>query len=115
MQNKRTFNNNVLIRLDKENDSIKTTSGFELYIDSSFEPEKHATVTGEVCGLPSRLSYTGQANIGMPWLTDIEVNYGDHVIMYYLSIINAFKKEIQKYFIKNNFHCSNFLLGILLK
>lgn len=97
MENKRTFNNFVMIKLDKENTSIKLKSGFTLYVDNSFEPEKHCTVTGEVCGLPSRLEYTGEPNQGMPWLTDMELSYGDNVICYYLAIINALKPENRRY------------------
>lgn len=99
---KLTFGNNALIRLDAENNSIKLKSGFELYIDTSFDAEKHATVSGEVCGLPSHLTYTGKPNQGMPWLTDMEIQEGDRVICYYLAIVNAFKPEQQRYFIKEN-------------
>jgi len=102
MERKKTFNNLVMIRLDPDNDSIKLKSGFELYIDNTFEPEKHAAVTGEVFGLPSRLKYTGQPNIGMPWLTDMELNYGDHVICYYLAILNAIKPENMRYCFEGN-------------
>ena len=37
----------------------------------------------------------------MPWLTDIELQEGDRVICYYLAIVNAFKPEQQRYFIKD--------------
>jgi len=100
MDRKRTLNNFVLIKLDKENDSIKTASGFTLYVDTSFEKEKHATVTGEVWGLPSRLEYTGKANKGMGWRTDMEIQYGDRVIVYYLAIINALTPSNQRYFME---------------
>lgn len=97
----KTFDNQVLVRLDKENDSIKLKSGFELYIDNTYDPEKHATVSGTVCGLPSKLKYTGKPNQGMPWLTDMELQEGDKVIAYYLAIVNALKPEQQKFFIKD--------------
>lgn len=97
---KKTFQNHVLIKLDPDNESIKTASGFKLYIDTSFDPEKHIQVSGTVYGLPSKLTYTGEANNGMPWKTHIELSCGDKVIMYYLSIMNAFRPEIQKYFME---------------
>jgi hypothetical protein len=97
MEPKRTFGNFVMIKLDKENTSIKLKDGFELYVDTTFEPEKHATVTGIVQGLPSRLEYSGKPNIGMAWKTDMELRFGDHVIMYYLSVVNALKKEHRRY------------------
>ncbi len=102
MECRKTFGNMVLIKLDPENDLVKTEGGFSLYIDTSYDPEKHSTVTGTVCGLPSKLTYTGEANKGMPWLTDIEVKCGDHVIIYYLAVVNAFKPEQRRCFIEGN-------------
>ena len=98
MDYRQTLNDYVLVKLDPDNTSIKLKSGHELYIDTSYDAEKHAPVTGQVWGLPSHLSYTGEANKGMPWLTDMEVKLGDKVVVYYLSIINALKKEQQRYF-----------------
>jgi co-chaperonin GroES (HSP10) len=100
METKRTLNNFVFIKLDSENASIKLKSGFELYVDRSFNPEKHAQVVGQVYGLPSHLQYTGQPNRGMPWLTDMEIRMGDKVILYYLSVINALKKENSRFIIE---------------
>jgi hypothetical protein len=97
MERKLTFNNLLMVKLDPENKSIKLRNGFDLYIDTSFEPEKHLTVTGEVYGLPSHLSFTGQPNLGMPWETPLEIKMGDSVIMYYLPIQNAFKPESRRY------------------
>ena len=102
MVNKKTFANFVLIKLDKENNSIKLRNGFELYMDNSFDPEKHATVTGTIYGLPSKLRYTGKGNDGMPWKTDMEISLGDRVIFYYLSVINALKKENMRYFFEGD-------------
>lgn len=98
--NRLTFGNNVLIKLDAENDRIKTKTGVDLFIDISYDMEKHSTVTGIVCGLPSHLSYTGHPD-AMPWKCEMEAQIGDMVVVYYLSIVNAFKKETRKYFIEN--------------
>ena len=97
MDHKRTLGNHVLIRLDKENDSIKLKNGFELFVDLSYEPEKHATILGTVFGLPSHLKYSGKPNLDMPWLCDMELSLGDKVVFYYLSVMNAFKPENRKY------------------
>jgi hypothetical protein len=96
MQHKQTFGNFVMIRLDKDNDLIKLKNGTELYIDTSFESEKHATVTGIVYGLPKRLSYTGIPNIGMPWKTPLELKMGDRVVIYYLAVVNALRPEMMR-------------------
>ena len=100
MEYKRTLNNFVLIKLDRENTSVKLKNGIELYLDTSFEPEKHATITGTIYGLPSHLIYTGKPNLGMPWLTPMEIEFGDKVIIYYLSVVNALRKEKENYFLE---------------
>ena len=97
MDRKRTLNNMTLIKLDPAYDSIKLKNGFELYMDLSFDPEKHATVTGEVWGLPRHLQYSGKANIGMPWLTPMELKMGDQVIMFYLAVMNALNPQNRQY------------------
>lgn len=100
METKRTCNNFIFIKLDSENSLIKLKNGFQLYMDNSFEPEKNATVTGEVWGLPSHLSYCGEPNKDMPWLTDMELRMHDKVIIYYLSVINALKKENMRFIVE---------------
>lgn len=102
MDCKKTFGNHILLKLDAENDHIKLKGGMTLYVDNTYEPEKHQTVTGEVCGLPSHLTYTGAPNQGMPWKTDMELQEGDKVICYYLAILNAFKPEQKRFFTKDN-------------
>ena len=77
MDCKKTFGNHILLKLDAENDHIKLKGGMTLYVDNTYEPEKHQTVTGEVCGLPSHLTYTGAPNQGMPWKTDMELQEGE--------------------------------------
>ncbi|MGD0340526.1 MAG: hypothetical protein ABSA76_02295 [Bacteroidales bacterium] len=91
MDRKRTLNNLVLIKLDPENTMVRG-----LFIDTTFNPEMHCTVTGEVYGIPSHLQFTGQANIGMPWDCDMELKYGDKVVVYYLSIVNALNRKDPK-------------------
>jgi hypothetical protein len=102
MKHKLTFGNSILIKLDKENESIKLRNGFELYVDTTFDPEKHMTVTGVVWGLPGYLKYTGQPNKGMPWDTPMELRFGDKVICYYLAVVNCFKPERRRYVIEGD-------------
>lgn len=102
MKPKRTLNNFIFIKLDAENTSIKLRNGADLFVDTTFDPEKHATVTGEVYGVPSHLQYTGKPNKGMPWLTDMEIRIGDKVIFYYLSVVNALNKSNKRYLLEGN-------------
>ena len=96
MNPKRTFGNNVMVKLDKDNTSIKFKDGSDFYIDTTFEPDKHRAVTGIVVGLPSKLHYIGIPNIGMPWKTSLEVQIGDIVVLYYLAVANCFRPESPK-------------------
>ena len=102
MKKGRTFGNNVMIKLDPDNDSIKFKNGVEIYIDTTFDPEKHATVTGEIYGLPQKLKYTGKANNGMPWKVPVQLKIGDRVVVYYLAIVNAFRPESYKAIIEKD-------------
>jgi hypothetical protein len=97
-----TFGNNVLIKLDKDNDSLKFKNGVEIYLDTSFDPEKHATVIGEVYGIPRKLKYTGKANNGMPWHVPMEIQIGDKVVVYYLAVVNCFRPESFKAVIEDS-------------
>jgi len=100
METKKCLNNFVFIKLDPANTSIKLRNGFQLYVDNSFEPEKNATVTGEVMGLPSHLKYSGKPNLDMPWDCDMEIRMHDKVIIYYLSVINALRKENMRFVVE---------------
>jgi len=91
-----------MIKLDPDNDSIKFKNGVEIYIDTTFDPEKHATVTGEIYGLPQKLKYTGKANNGMPWKVPVQLKIGDRVVVYYLAIVNAFRPESYKAIIEKD-------------
>jgi hypothetical protein len=102
MEPKKCLNNFVLIKLDPENTSIKLRNGFDLYIDNNFEPEKNAVVTGTVFGLPSHLKYSGKPNLDMPWLCDMELQMGDKVILYYLSVLNALDKRNKRYILEGD-------------
>ncbi len=102
MNPKQTFGNHILIKLDPENNFFKLKDGTSLYLDTSFEPEKHATVTGEVFGIPSNLYYSGIPNIGMPWKTSMEIKIGDSVVIHYLAVLNAFRKEMYKAIIEGD-------------
>jgi hypothetical protein len=98
----RTFGNQVMIKLDPENDHIKLLNGEKLYLDTTYDPEKHATVTGEVWGLPAKLQYTGKANNGMPWKIPMETKIGDRVVVYYLAVVNCFRPESYKVITEKN-------------
>lgn len=100
MENKTTPSNYVKVLLDPDNDIIETKSGFKIFIDTSFEPEKHATITGTVTAVPKNLIFHVDGN-AMPWKTKMELQVGDRVVMYYLAVMNCLASE-RRFFIREN-------------
>lgn len=92
MKVKQTMGNHIMVKLDQENNVIKTPSGFTLYIDTTFEPEKHTVVTGTVEAIPKSL-YPRD----LPWITQNELQVGDKVAMYYMAVMNCLSKERKKF------------------
>ena len=88
--------NLVKVRLDPENNRILLKSGLELDLDTSYEPEKHLVLLGTVEALPQQLSYSDRGN-KLPWVTDMELQIGDRVLMYYLGVFNCIAKERRHY------------------
>lgn len=97
MQIRQTLGNNVIVKLDPENEFIQLESGIKLYVDTSFEPEKHVVRIGTVEKVPDKL-YQKDA----PWKTNIEIKEGDRVVMYFLAIQNCLSPEQKKYIRKGN-------------
>ncbi len=69
-----------------KHESIALKNGKELYIDNTFEPEKHSVNYGKVLLLPDRLHYSGIAgdNGAMEYDIDIEIQVGDIAYFHYL-------------------------------
>jgi hypothetical protein len=88
--------NLVKVRLDKENDEILTKSGISFYLDTSYQPEQHLVLWGTVEALPCQLKYSDRGN-AMPWLTDMELQIGDKVVMYYMAVFNCLSNERRHY------------------
>jgi len=89
-------NNFVLIRLDRSQDELIMKGGGKLYLDTSFEVEKHAPVTGNVQALPEKLFYNRKHPDSLLWDTDMELQLEDYVICYFMSSVNAFSKQYQR-------------------
>lgn len=100
-QGGRTGGSYVMIELDGENDSIKLKNGKDIYIDTSFAPEKHITVTGVVKAIPLKLHFDPQNPNLMPWDVDMELIEGDRVVCHYLAIQNCFRPEIKRFLVQD--------------
>jgi len=85
---------NVMVKMDPENEFVQTPNGFKLFIDTTYEPEKHMVRTGIVEAVPKDLSCKD-----FPWVTENEIQVGDKVVMYYLAIQNCLAPE-RRHFIK---------------
>jgi co-chaperonin GroES (HSP10) len=71
------ISDHVLVLPDADNDHIHTKSGMKFWIDTSFEPDKHATVRGTVLKAPQKLS--------SGFKTGVEVSEGDVVFFSYMA------------------------------
>ncbi len=101
LKNGKTGSNHVMVELDPENDHIKMRDGGELYIDTTYEPDKHVTVTGTVRAVPENLIFDPENPSKMPWDTDMELLEGDRVIINYLAVGNCFRPEMKKYWVQD--------------
>lgn len=83
--------NYVLVHIKNDvHDSVKLNDQ-EIYIDSSYEPEKHSVTNGIVETLPEVLHYNGVRSDenGLQFDTDMDLKKGDQVYFHYLETINA--------------------------
>lgn len=86
------------VKLDPENTTLLFKSGVKLYIDNTYEPEKHVVLVGTVEALPQQLSYSDRGD-KLPWITQMELQIGDRVVMHYLGVFNCISNE-RRHFIK---------------
>ena len=73
--------NMVLIKPERESDQIITESGIKLYIDPTFDEEKHAVRYGEVMAVPDVITYGLFSRRSIDWETDMELKVGDMVFI----------------------------------
>lgn len=59
----RLIRDHVLVKADPDNDNISLKDGKKLWIDTTFEPAKHAVVRGTVVEVPQQLSKIGRAHV----------------------------------------------------
>lgn len=76
--------NQVLIKPLQDNSVIKMGGG-EIFIDSSFQKEKHTVTCGEIVSIPEQIDDSLR--------TEIVVKVGDMAFFHYLSTFNAIREE----------------------
>lgn len=83
-----TTPNHVLIKPGPENDHIKISSDsgdIKVYVDSSYEPEKHSITYGEVIAVPPY--------VDEELCTEQELKVGDTIFFHYLCCMNAIRDQ----------------------
>ena len=80
--------NMVLIKPERESDQVITESGIKLYIDPTFDEEKHAVRYGEVMAVPDVITYGLFSRRSIDWETDINPgatiqaeNFGEYIFV----------------------------------
>lgn len=87
--------NYVLIEVPLErHESVKMGNGEELYLDSTYEPEKHARNYGTVLKVPDRLKYSGVKGdeYSLEYDADMDLEVGDIAYFHYLESAKAVKR-----------------------
>jgi co-chaperonin GroES (HSP10) len=88
------LNNMVLVKPRILNDKIILNDGKELYIDTTYEVEKHQNIICDVIEIPDKLFFTRKKSYTtMPWDIDIEIQPGDVAYCFYLAIQNAIENK----------------------
>lgn len=88
----------VLVEIPPAVNSIKTLSGIELYIETSFEPERYANVWATVVAVPTRLKTKSMLEDRNKMHviskdSDVRLVAGDKVYFHYLTIKNSKKNH----------------------
>ena len=82
--------NHVLIRVDRENDELLLSNGLKLYLDTSYEKEKHFPRVGVVEQAPEMIYFDREEpRRSCDFDTEVEIQKGDIVIFHYLAIENS--------------------------
>jgi co-chaperonin GroES (HSP10) len=95
------LNNFVLLKVKSNNSNIRLEGGQIIYLDTSYQKEKHSNVVCQVVQVPDRLVYglsSEEDKYGrlmpkensMDWKTEQELIVGDEVIIHYMGYVNAF-------------------------
>lgn len=74
----RLIKNHVLIRCDRYNENIKIGDNKEIFLDVTYEPEKHSSTHGTVFKIPEKIDSASN--------TKINIEIGDDVHFHYLTI-----------------------------
>lgn len=88
----RLLNNYVLVKPDPGNSKITLRNGVVIFLDTSFEVERHAVTSGTVVKVPASLTYienNGLLNLDV--ITTQELKKGDKVIFHYIQTLDNLK------------------------
>lgn len=78
--------NDVIIKPNGGEDEIVLSNGKKIYIDVSFEKEKHAPCVGKVMKVPKRLIYDKKSkDASVEFKVDMELKVGDNAFFHFLT------------------------------
>lgn len=110
--NIKPLNNYVLVKVKQTNSKVKLEGGQIIYLDTSYQKEKHSDVVCEVVAVPDKLIYgfTSDTKEGRPvhkvnsmdWKTEMELRVGDTVIVHYMAYITAFGDDKRAFLLDGN-------------
>lgn len=86
----------MLIRATRRNDEYEFKNGKKIFIDITYEEEKHAATECEVVSAPDKLFYSTDKNRrhrSTNFDTDVEIQRGDKVFIHYLATITAIQDK----------------------
>jgi hypothetical protein len=96
------MNNYCVIKLES-NDSITLDSGVVFFIPPPSQQEnreEHKPLRGEVVGLPDELTFVQGNHNYMPWVTKMELEIGDKVIVRRPALSMALSKDQGSFFVE---------------
>jgi co-chaperonin GroES (HSP10) len=85
-------NNWVLVKPDEGNHKVILKSGVVLFLDTSFEKEKHSVCTGKVVKVPEKIIFN-ERFISVDFDTEQELETGDKIIFHYLQSLDNIRES----------------------
>lgn len=85
--------NDVIIKPNGGEDEIILSNGKKIYIDVSYEKEKHAPCVGKVMKVPQRLIYNKKSkDASVEYKVDMELEVGDNAFFHFLTPSKCMKE-----------------------
>ena len=81
----RLMNNFVLVKPTRAHNELDMSNGEKLFIDPSFDKEKHAPTSGVVVNVPEKLYFGRNQSNTNEYDVDMELQVGDTIVFHFLT------------------------------